>query len=332
MWLTLGEHATPATVLQRVNEVVEHMGGLRANNLEEATLRYRDHLAERDCLIVIDDVWWPDLIEPLLLLSEDPDRPYKGVRAWLITTREPNVKRFLTERAAVVSVNEMTTAEATDVLAHYVPGDLLPWAETDAVRLRELAIQLGEWPLLLNIMGAALRKEIIDGASLTGALEYITGGLQTEGFEAFDQSSAATRTAQRNRNLNASVSLSLRRYTPEEQQRLFELSIFPDDTDVPVVVAYKLWGQTGKMERFAAQKLMRNFNGPFLRLDLGTRTFRFHDDQVKSFQVNIEGNYWHCYAGCGGGSLIDFWSEWRTHHGQDGSFTETVRELRTMLL
>ena len=29
-------------------------------------------------------------------------------------------------------------------------------------------------------------------------------------------------------------------------------------------------------------------------------------DLHPSFGVNTEGNYWHCFAGCGGGSVIDF--------------------------
>ena len=32
----------------------------------------------------------------------------------------------------------------------------------------------------------------------------------------------------------------------------------------------------------------------------------FHDDSHRSFGVNEERNFWHCYAGCGGGSVIDF--------------------------
>lgn len=58
----------------------------------------------------------------------------------------------------------------------------------------------------------------------------------------------------------------------------------------------------------------------------------FHDDHAQSFGVNKDGNFWHCFAGCGGGSIIDFWMKWRQVHGQDGSFTETVKELRGMLL
>ena len=53
----------------------------------------------------------------------------------------------------------------------------------------------------------------------------------------------------------------------------------------------------------------------------------FHDDHHPSFEVNDEGNYWHCFAGCGGGSVIDFWMKWR---GCD--FTTAITELAEMLL
>jgi hypothetical protein len=33
----------------------------------------------------------------------------------------------------------------------------------------------------------------------------------------------------------------------------------------------------------------------------------FHDDVNPSFSVNPKENYWHCFSGCGGGSVIDFW-------------------------
>ncbi len=53
----------------------------------------------------------------------------------------------------------------------------------------------------------------------------------------------------------------------------------------------------------------------------------FHDDQHASFSVNAQKNYWYCFAGCGGGSIIDFWMKWK---GAD--FTRSVRELAKMLL
>jgi len=53
----------------------------------------------------------------------------------------------------------------------------------------------------------------------------------------------------------------------------------------------------------------------------------FHNDKRKSFSVNTQKNYWHCFAGCGGGSVIDFWMK---HQGSD--FKTALGELAGMLL
>ena len=53
----------------------------------------------------------------------------------------------------------------------------------------------------------------------------------------------------------------------------------------------------------------------------------FHNDKRASFSVNSEKNYWHCFAGCGGGSVIDFWMELN-----DCDFKTAVRELEAMIL
>ncbi len=58
----------------------------------------------------------------------------------------------------------------------------------------------------------------------------------------------------------------------------------------------------------------------------------FHDDQHPSFGVNDKENYWHCFAGCGGGSIIDFWALWRRKEGMDAAFIPTITELAEMLL
>jgi len=53
----------------------------------------------------------------------------------------------------------------------------------------------------------------------------------------------------------------------------------------------------------------------------------FHDDHRASFGVNEEGNYWHCFAGCGGGSVIDFWMKWR-----ECDFAAAISELAEILM
>jgi DNA primase len=53
----------------------------------------------------------------------------------------------------------------------------------------------------------------------------------------------------------------------------------------------------------------------------------FHTDQHPSLGVNREQNYWSCFAGCGGGSVIDFWMKW-----SKCNFKTALAELARMLL
>jgi hypothetical protein len=52
----------------------------------------------------------------------------------------------------------------------------------------------------------------------------------------------------------------------------------------------------------------------------------FHDDSNPSFSVNTDDNYWNCFTGCGGGSVIDFWM--KLH---DMDFKEAVTDLAERL-
>jgi DNA primase len=36
----------------------------------------------------------------------------------------------------------------------------------------------------------------------------------------------------------------------------------------------------------------------------------FHADTHPSLAVNLAENYWQCFAGCGGGTIIDFYMQW----------------------
>lgn len=86
-------------------------------------------------------------------------------------------------------------------------------------------------------------------------------------------------------------------------------------------------------ERIKASISVWDFVSQYVDLDQrGRGRCPFHDDHHPSFQVHPEKNFWHCYAGCGGGSLVDFWMKWREQQSLDGGFTATVRDLRHMLL
>lgn len=80
--------------------------------------------------------------------------------------------------------------------------------------------------------------------------------------------------------------------------------------------------------RIKAAIPVRDFVFQFVQLSpRGLGQCPFHDDQVESFSVNDQENYWHCFA-CGtGGSIIDFWMQW-----QRCDFKTAVTDLAQMVL
>lgn len=81
-------------------------------------------------------------------------------------------------------------------------------------------------------------------------------------------------------------------------------------------------------ERLKAIVTVREFVGSYVELSReGRGLCPFHDDQVVSFSVNDEENYWHCFACDMGGSIIDFWMQWR-----QCDFPQALRELADKLL
>jgi len=81
-------------------------------------------------------------------------------------------------------------------------------------------------------------------------------------------------------------------------------------------------------EQIKRKMTVLDFVGQYVELSpAGRGLCPFHDDHHFSFSVNAEKNYWHCFAGCGGGSLIDFWMKW-----QGVEFRQAVKELASMVL
>lgn len=188
LWLTLGENANELTVVSLLNEVIQAFGSSPPSSPAEAKTRYAELLRERDCLIVLDDVWQAALVEPFLTVeSEDPQRPHKGCRAWLITSRFADVSSVLKRTEDRIEIREMESDEASAMLAKFVPEDHPPLSEDQMEELRTLARQLGEWPLLLRLAGYGLREEMVGGAPFGKALAWVQDGLREQGFVAFDR-------------------------------------------------------------------------------------------------------------------------------------------------
>lgn len=307
LWVTLGQSPN---LLEALVKVYVALTGDRPGfvDVEDAAFHLAAALKDRTCLIVIDDVWQLEHLEPFLRGGADCAR--------LITTRNFEIAA----EASRVEVDEMTPAEAVRVLS-----GRLDVGSGDQIALRDLAHRLGEWPLLLVMANAALRQRVERGDSLANALRFVSQKLAEQGVTAFDQRNLNARS----HTLRRTIELSLSQLDPDERVQYELLAIFPEDTAVPLAQAARLWG----CSNLAAEELVQRFDDlSLLALDLKTGTFGLHD-VLRSFALAQVRD-----AAAAHRRLVETWTDpyrlpddyawrWLAFHLVQGEQRERLREL-----
>lgn len=258
LWVTLGEN--PGDLIGRVEDLIYVLCGDRPgfSRIEAASARLVELLADRDILIVIDDVWDVVHLKPFI---------QGGPRcARVITTR---VLDALPADAHRVDVDAMQQHEAIALLGHGM-------AIGSEVDLRALAARLGEWPLLLTLANAAIRDRVqATGQSIEAALAFINKALDKRGFTFFD----ARDPVARHRAVAKTVEISIDRLTTTEQQRFGELAVFPEDVKIPLSTVQRLWQRTGGLDDFDTESLAERLHrlSLIVAFDPTQRFIRLHD-------------------------------------------------------
>ena len=99
--------------------------------------------------------------------------------------------------------------------------------------------------------------------------------LTEKGLDAFDVGDEA----ERSKAIAKTIGVSLYLLSEAERARFAELAVFPEDVDVPIGVAGRLWAKTGGLDEVDTEDLLVRLESVslLLSLDLGRQTFRFHD-------------------------------------------------------
>lgn len=122
--------------------------------------RWQEVLADKTCLLIIDDVWQAAALQPLIEGGPHCRR--------LVTTRNNRILPLHTRRMVVDAMPEQ---EAIAVLTHGLSIDAsLPSAQAT---LAELVEHLGYWPLLLSVARGLLATQLRHGHPLAQVLEEI---------------------------------------------------------------------------------------------------------------------------------------------------------------
>jgi WD40 repeat protein len=252
LWATLGKEPKLAEELARLYTALT---GKRPAfiNQDDAEYHLSQVLEEKNCLIVIDDVWHIRHLKPFLRGGK------KCVR--LITTR---IAEVATNTHRVI-VDVMSSSEAQAMLCTRLSISI-----HDKRHLRRLAHHLGEWPLILELANAQLRRRVEKGDTLPGAIDYLYLKLEKQGILAFDLKHATDR----QEAISRTIDLSLEMLSPEEAELFTFLAVFPEDIDIPLEVAAALWG----LDEFSAEELAQLLDDISLaNFSIQAGSIRLHD-------------------------------------------------------
>src|SRR6266699_3074547 len=262
LWVTLGEN--PGNLVGKVEDLIYMLNQERPGFTDShaAGARLAELLAERDILLVVDDVWDSTHLKPFLQGGTSCAR--------LITTRNEDA---LPANAQSLVVDAMQPGEAVQLLSSGL--QTLALTATEQQALRVLVTRLGEWALLLKLANGVLRDRVGRGEALVNAMAYLNKALDRRGLTAFDAENAQARNAA----VSATLRVSFDLLQGEQYARYQELAVFPEDVAIPLVTLEKLWGATGRLDDFETEELCRTLyrHSLLLTFDLVTRTIRLHD-------------------------------------------------------
>src|SRR6266566_7377858 len=202
LWVTLGEN--PGNLVGKVEDLIYMLSHERPGftGIDTAGARLAELLADRDIMLVVDDVWDAMHLKPFL---------QGGTRcARLITTRNEEV---LPANAQSLIVDAMQQGEAVQLLSSGLQTGAFTVREMQA--LRALVARLGEWALLLKLANGVLRERVGRGETLVHALAYLNKALDKRGLTAFDASNAQDR----NRAVSATLRISFDLLQEEQYAR-----------------------------------------------------------------------------------------------------------------
>ena len=260
LWVTLGEN--PGNLVGKVEDLIYMLNQERPGFTDSHTagVRLAELLADRDILLVVDDVWDGMHLKPFL---------QGGKRcARLVTTRNEEV---LPANSQSMVVDAMQPGEAVQLLSSGLQTGAVTATDMQAL----VRSRLGEWALLLKLANGVLRDRVGRGEALANALAYLNKALDRRGLTAFDAENAQARDAA----VSATLRVSFDLLQKEQFARYQELAVFPEDVDIPLATLEKLWGTTGGLDDYDTEELCRTIyrHSLLLTFNLATRTIRLHD-------------------------------------------------------
>src|SRR5262249_17500431 len=146
------------------------------------------------------------------------------------------------ETAIRQQVDAMRPGEARALLAGGLPADQ---ARAHGAELDALAKTLHDWAQLLKLANGFLRDRVVKFRQPLGvAIAEAERRLPAMGLPAFDDLRAIGHEG-RHKSVAVTISLNLDLLDASKREKFSLLSVFPEDVDIPLGIAARLWADGG---------------------------------------------------------------------------------------
>ncbi|AOY84978.2 NB-ARC domain-containing protein [Moorena producens JHB] len=256
LWATLGQQPD---LLSFLSSWIQALGDndYKPTNTNAASRHLQTLLFDKATLLVVDDAWNPDHVEPFRI---------GGAKCRvLVTTREAQivgVTRY--------DLDVMSPSQALALLEEYGGSQL---QGSDRKQAQALAKTVGYLPLALELAAA----QIADGISWQELLTDLQKEIAL--LETLDLPGAQEVDEKRRKHysLVASFNLSLRRLPSEKFQQFAWFGVLPEDVSITPALGTTLWDVSAR----EARKTLQYFKSKALLLSgkstNGTATYQLHD-------------------------------------------------------
>ncbi|MDJ0670294.1 MAG: NB-ARC domain-containing protein, partial [Microcystis sp. M53598_WE2] len=241
-WATLGQQPD---ILSFLHGWIQALGdyNFKPTGIDAASLHLRTLLADKKALLVVDDLWNVEDI--------DPFRVAVNQCKLLVTTREVPVKG-----AIRYDLNVMTESQSLALLRGYLKHEL---NLADQKQAKILAKIVGYLPLALELTAA----QIEDGIPWAELIEDLRAEIANlEILDRLEAGDTANEEKRKHYSLIACFNLSLKRLSPQRLQQFIWLGVLPDDVTITEKMAITLWD----CRLTEARKTLRYLRGKALLL------------------------------------------------------------------
>ncbi|WP_287629443.1 MULTISPECIES: NB-ARC domain-containing protein [unclassified Microcystis] len=220
-WATLGQQPD---ILSFLHGWIQALGdyNFKPTGIDAASLHLRTLLADKKALLVVDDLWNVEDIDPFIVAGNHCKL--------LITTREVPVKG-----AIRYDLDVMTESQSLALLTGYLKHEL---NLADQKQAKILAKIVGYLPLALELTAAQI-EDGIPWAELIEELQAEIANLEI--LDRLEAGDTANEEKRKHYSLIACFNLSLKRLNGQRLRQFSWLGVLPDDVTITEKMAATLW-------------------------------------------------------------------------------------------